>query len=236
MRQFKVSAEIRNEFGKNAARRIRRSGQIPVVLYGNRQEVLSLKVNPKELAAILHSSAGHNTIFALEILDHGTTQVMVKDWMSDPARGSLLHADLVRIAMDKTLQVEVPILAVGEAKGVKVQGGIFEFVLREVEVECLPVNIPENITIDVSDLELGANLRVSDLPVNPKFKILSDAGLVVAHVISPKAEKVAEPTAEPAVAEPEVIKKGKVAEEGEAAEAKPEEKEKEKEKEKKDRK
>ena len=236
MRQIIVRAEIRNEFGKNAARRLRRNGQIPAVLYGNRQEVLSLKVDLKELSAILHSGSGHNTIFAVEIQDHGTTSVMVKDWIDDPIKGSLLHADLLRIAMDKALQVKIPVIALGEATGVKVQGGIFEFVLREVEVECLPVDIPENITIDVSNLELGANFRVSDLPVSPKFRILSDADLVVAHVISPKAEKVAEPTAEPTVAEPEVIKKGKVTEEAGTAEAKPEEKEKkdkEKEKEKK---
>jgi large subunit ribosomal protein L25 len=217
---------MRNEFGKNAARRIRRAGQIPAVLYGNRQEVLSLSLNPGELAAILHSASGHNTIFTLDVQDRDSTPVMIKDWTNDPIKGHLLHADLVRIAMDKTLQLKVPILALGESKGVKVQGGIFEFVLREVDVECLPADIPENITVDISDLEIGANLRVSDLPVNPKVKVLSDSDLVVAHVISPKAEKVEEPTAEPAAAEPEVIKKGKVAEEGEAVEPKPEDKEK----------
>jgi large subunit ribosomal protein L25 len=226
MQQIIVTALLRNEFGKNAARRIRRAGQIPAVLYGNRQEVLSLSLNPKELAAILHSASGHNTIFTLDVQDRDSTPVMIKDWTNDPIKGNLLHADLVRIAMDKTLQLKVPIVAVGEAKGVKVQGGIFEFVLREVDVECLPANIPKNITIDISDLEIGANLRVSDLPVNPQVKVLSDSDLVVAHVISPKAEKVEEPTVEPTVAEPEVIKKGKVAEEGEVVEPKPEDKEK----------
>ena len=143
--------------------------------------------------------------------------------------------------MDETLQVSVPITATGEAKGVKLQGGIFEFVLREIEVECLPSDIPENITIDVSELELGANLRVSDLKVDSKIRILSDPELVVAHVIAPKEEKVEEPVAEVTAAEPEVIKKGKVAtegEEGEAAksESKDKDKDRDKDKDKKEKK
>ena len=226
MKQFTVSAEIRKEFGKNAARRLRRSGKIPAVVYGKAQEVLSLTVDPKQLGAILHSATGHNTIFSLDIQNQPPASVLIKEWTHDPIKGNLLHADLLRVALDKALQLKVTISAVGEPKGVKVQGGIFEFVLREVEIECLPADIPENITIDISDLEIGANLRVSDLRVDSKIKILSDPDLVVAHVISPKAEKVAEPGVEPAVAEPEVIKKGKVTEEGEAAEAKVEDKEK----------
>jgi len=232
MEEFNVTAEIRNQTGKNAARRLRAAGKIPAILYGRQEDSVALSLNPKELSAILHSGTGHNTIFSLEIQERGTTSVMIKDWQFDPIKDNLLHADLVRIVMDKALHVKVPITAVGEAKGVKVQGGIFEFVLREVEVECLPSDIPEHITIDVSNLEIGANFRVSDLPVDPKIKILSEADLVVAHVIAPKEEKVPEPAVEAVVAEPEVIKKGKVAEEGEEGEAKPEEK-KEKEKEKK---
>jgi large subunit ribosomal protein L25 len=226
MKQYTVSAEVRKEFGKNAARRLRRAGMIPAVVYGNAQQVIPLTVDPKQLGAIFHSGAGHNTIFALDIQNQPPVSVMIKEWINDPIKGNLLHADLVRVALDKTLQVEVAISAIGEPKGVKVQGGIFEFVLREVEIECLPADIPENITIDISELEIGANLRVSDLPVGPKIKVLSDPDLVVAHVISPKAEKVPEPGVEPTVAEPEVIKKGKVAEEGEVPEAKVEDKEK----------
>jgi large subunit ribosomal protein L25 len=234
MPQFNVTAEVRNQFGKNAARRLRAAGKVPVILYGNKQEVLSLSVSPKELTAILHSSTGHNTIFSLEIQDHPTTSVMYKDWQFDPIKGNLLHADFLRIAMDKVLQVKVPIIAKGEAKGVKEQGGIFEFVLREVEVECLPADIPENITIDITPLELGKNIRVSDLPVGPKVTLHSEADLVVAHIITPRAEKVAEAPVEEAAAtvEPEVIKKGK-AEEGEGAEVKGDEKKEKKEKEKK---
>ena len=221
-----VTAEVRTVRGKNAARQMRRMGMIPAVLYGRQQASLVLSVNPKQLSAIIHSSRGYNTIFTVEIKGGESTSVMLKDWQFDPIKGNLLHADLMRIAMDKLLQLRIPVVTTGEAKGVKVQGGIFEFVLREIEVECLPADIPESITIDITDLEIGANVRVSDLPVDPKFKILSDAELVVAHVISPKEEKPAEVVAEEAPAEPEVIKKGKVATEEEGEEGKPEEKKK----------
>ena len=226
MRQFNVTSETRTEFGKNATRKLRRAGKVPAVLYGHKEETLALSLNPKELLAVLHSATGHNSIFSLDIQDGPSTSVMVKDWQYDPIKGNLLHADLLRIAMDETLQVNVPITTTGEAKGVKEQGGIFEFVLREVQVECLPAEIPENITIDISKLEIGSNLRVSDLPLDSKIKMLSDPDLVIAHVIAPKEEKATEVIAEqPATAEPEVIKKGKVAaEEAEGEEAKTEEK------------
>jgi len=232
MPQFNVAAEAREKRGKNAARQLRLSGKIPAVLYGNNEGPVALSVSPKELSSILHSATGHNTIFTLTFQDAKTTSVMLKDWQFEPIKGHLLHADLVRIAMDKVLQLNVPITAVGEAKGVKLEGGIFEFVLREVEVECLPTDIPEHIDIDISELSIGSNFRVSDLKVNPKVKILSDPELVIAHVITPKEEKVAEPVVEAAVAEPEVIKKGKVAteEEGEPAAKGEEKKEREKEK------
>ena len=234
MPQFNVAAEVRDQRGKNAARRLRMAGKIPAVLYGHNEDAVAVAVNPKELSAILHSQTGYNTIFTLTFQGSGkATAVMLKDWQHDPTKGNLLHADLVRIAMDQTLQLSVPITTTGEAKGVKLQGGIFEFVLREVEVECLPTDIPEHLTIDVSELEIGANFRVSDLNVDSKVKILSDPELVIAHVVAPKEEKVPEPVEVAAPTEPEVIKKGKVAAEGEEPEAaKPEEK-KEREKEKK---
>ena len=233
MPQFNVAAEIREKRGKNAARQLRMSGRIPAVLYGNNEGAVALSVSPKELSSILHSATGHNTIFTLTLQNAKPTSVMLKDWQFEPIKGHLLHADLVRIAMDKMLQVNIPVTTVGEAKGVKLEGGIFEFVMREIEVECLPSDIPENIEIDISELSIGANFRVSDLKVSSKVKILSDPELVIAHVITPKEEKVEEPVAEAVVAEPEVIKKGKVATEEEAeAPAKGEEK-KEKEKEKK---
>jgi len=229
-----VTAEVRTTRGKNAARLLRRMGMVPAVLYGHKKDSIVLSVNPKQISAVIHSSRGYNTIFTVDIKNGESTSVMLKDWQFDPVSGNLLHADLVRIAMDKLLQLRIPVIATGEAKGVKLQGGIFEFVLREVEVECLPADIPESITIDISDLDLGANVRVSDLPVDPKFKILSDPELVVAHVVSPKEEKVEEVAVAEAPAEPEVIKKGKVAteEEGEEEKEKSEEKKKPEEKKK----
>ncbi len=214
MKSFHVSAEVRSSQGKNAARRLRSQGRIPAVLYGQQQAALSLSVDPGELLAILHSAAGHNTIFSLKVKNQGATSVMMKEWQFDPIKESLLHADFLRIAMDNALQVSVPIMPVGVAKGVKDQGGIFEFVLRQLEVECLPADIPEHISVDISRLEIGSSLRVADLAADPKLKILSDADLVVAHVITPKEEKVeaeAVPVEglEEAAGEPEVIKKGK---------------------------
>ncbi len=215
MNSIQVSAEVRSSYGKNAARQLRCRGRIPAVLYGRREAALSLSVDPKDLLAILHSAAGHNTIFSLEVKDQGTTSVMLKEWQLDPIKETLLHADFLRIAMDNALQVSVPVLPAGVATGVKDQGGIFEFVLRQLEVECLPADIPEHITADISHLEIGSNLRVADLQVDPKLKVLSDLDLVVAHVVAPKEEEEAA-AAEEAVApglaeeeEPEVIRKGK---------------------------
>ena len=214
MKSIQVSAEVRSSYGKNAARRLRSEGRIPAVLYGQREAALSLSVDPKDLLSILHSAAGHNTIFSLDVEKQGSTSVMLKEWQFDPIKGTLLHADLLRIAMDNALHVSVPVLPVGVAAGVKDQGGIFEFVLRQLEVECLPADIPEHITADISHLEIGSNLRVSDLTVDPKVKVLSDPDLVVAHVVPPKEEEVvaAEEVAAPGLEEeeePEVIRKGK---------------------------
>ena len=220
MKSIQVSAEIRSSRGKNAARQLRHQGRIPAVLYGRKQAALSLSLDPKELVGILHSAARHNTIFSLDLKDQGSTSVMLKEWQFDPVTETLLHADLLRIAMDNTLHVSVPVLPVGLAAGVKDQGGIFEFVLRQLEVECLPADIPKHISADISHLEVGSNLRVSDLLVDSKLKVLSDLDLVVAHVVAPKEEE--EEAADAAVAagevaaagseeegEPEVIRKGK---------------------------
>ena len=215
MKSIQVSAEVRSSYGKNAARQLRCQGRIPAVLYGRREAALSLSVDPKDLLAILHSAAGHNTIFSLDVKEQGTTSVMLKEWQLDPIKETLLHADFLRIAMDNALQVSVPVLPVGVATGVKDQGGVFEFILRQLEVECLPADIPEHIAADISHLEIGSNLRVADLPVDPRLKVLSDPDLVVAHVVAPKEEEEAV-AAEEAVApgleeeeEPEVMRKGK---------------------------
>lgn len=229
--------------GKNVARRLRRAGSIPGVVYGAKKPVLAVSVNPKQLTQILHSQAGHNTIFDLKV-GAESAKVMIVDWQYEPVNGALLHVDLKRIAMDQRLRVKVPVLLQGEAEGVKQQGGILEQVQREVEIECLPGDIPSHFDADVHELVFGKVLRVSDLPHDPKWKFLTDANQPVAHIVSVKEEAVPTPeaaaeAAAAAPAEPEVIKKGKqeVPEEGAVAEAaaapaKPEKAEK-KEKEKK---
>lgn len=230
---FTVEAEPREDFGKNAARRMRRTGRIPGVVYGGGGPVIPLTVDPDGIRRILHSESGHNAIFTLEIRGKAPARVMIRDWQSEPVHGGLLHVDLVRIALDAKLKLKVPIHVTGEPEGVKVQGGIFEFVLRELEVECLPDNIPEALTVDVTPLTIGHNLRVADLPVGPKVKVLTDANRVVAHVVALRAEEEEKPAevAEAAPAEPEVIRKGKAEEEGAEEKAGEEKKEKGKEKE-----
>jgi large subunit ribosomal protein L25 len=225
---FSVEAEARETFGKNAARRLRQTGRIPAVVYGGGGPTLSVAVDPKAIMRILRSEAGHNAIFTLQIPGKAPARVMLREWQWEPINGSLLHVDMVRIARDEKLRVRVPIRVTGEPQGVKIQGGVFEFILREVEVECLPDNIPEHITVDVTELTIGRQLRVSDLPVSESVKVLAEPGRVVAHVVAPKAE--AAPAAEAVEAaaagpaEPELIRKRKPEEEGAEEAAEEEEK------------
>jgi len=215
-----IAAEPREDFGKNCSRRLRRSGRIPAVVYGGGGPAIPITVNPRGLSPIVHSEAGHTVILNLEVRGRAPARVMLKDWQVEPIHGELLHVDLVRIASDAKLKLKVPIHVTGQPKGVKVQGGIFEFVLRELEVECLPDDIPEHVTVDVTELLIGRHLRVSDLPIGPRVKVLTDPARVVAHVVALRAEeKPAEVVAEVAPAEPEVIRKGKAEEEGEGKEA-----------------
>ena len=226
MEQFTVEAEIRSERGKNAARRARGTGRIPAVLYGGKGEAIAVAVNAKQIAGILRSEAGHNTIFTVKVAGHKDVKVMLKDWQVDPVKGSLLHVDLMRVAMDARMRVKVPVHFFGEPQGVKLQGGIFEVVTREVEIECLPADIPDEFKMDVAPLMIGKHLRAADLPFDPlKVKLLTDPERVVAHVVALKKEEevaapeVAAAVVEAAPAEPEVIKKGKKeAEEGEEGE------------------
>lgn len=212
--------------GKNEARRLRASGRIPAVLYGAKKQAVAISVDPKQISRILHSESGHNTIFELKVGSE-SAKSMVVDWQYDPLSGKLLHIDLKRIAMDEKMRVKVPIMLVGEAPGVKQQGGLLDQVLREVEIECLPGDIPSHIDADVSHLEFGHVLRVSDLPHDGKVKFITDEQQTVAHVTHVKEEEVAptpEAVAEAAAAapaEPEVIKKGKQETEEEAAEPAP---------------
>jgi large subunit ribosomal protein L25 len=227
-----LEAQPRDAGTKNDARRVRREGKIPAVVYGAGKQALTVSVDPRQVSRILHSETGHNTVFDLA-MDGERTKAMIVDWQYEPIKGSLLHIDLKRIAMDKKLTVNVPIELVGEPAGVKQQGGILEQITREVEVECLPGDIPNEIELNVSELVFGTVLRISDLPKNDKIKYLSDPEQPVAHIITIKEEEV--PAAEAiageaaaAPAEPEVIKKGKqeTAEEGAAEAAKPEKAEK----------
>jgi len=233
--QNTLEAEPREPGTKNQARRVRREGRIPAVVYGASKESLSVSVDPRHVLRILRSDSWHNTIFDLSLNGGERTKAMIVDWQYEPIKGHLLHIDLKRIAMDKALRVSVPVVLQSVPVGVKTEGGILEQMLREVEIECLPGDIPSHIDVDVSELTFGKVLRVADLPHNEKLKFLSDANQPVAHVTSVKEEVVATPEAVAAEAgatpaEPEVIKKGKgETEDGDAAE-KPEKGEKKSEK------
>ena len=225
-----LEAQTRQPGTKNEARRVRRDGKIPAVVYGAGKESLSISVDPRVVTRILNSETGHNTIFDLS-LNGEKTKAMIVDWQYEPIKGRLLHIDLKRIALDKVLRVSVPIFLIGEATGVKQEGGILEQMLREVEVECLPADIPSHIDADVTELTFGKVIRVSDLPHSVKIKFLTDENQPVAHVTSVKEEVAVTPEAAAAEAaaapaEPEVIKKGKQETEEEGAEAAPEKAEK----------
>ena len=225
-----LEATPRDTFGKNEARRTRREGLVPAVLYGTTTEggnksATPIAVNPKALSKILHSESGANTLIALKLAGAGDARVLVKEYQLDPVTHQLLHADFYRVRMDRAIRVTIPVIVKGEPKGVKQQGGILEFIRREIEVECLPADIPEHVEIDVSELMLHQGVRVRDLTVDPKWKPVSDADMMLVHVIMPKAEEVAAPAeaaaaAPAAPAEPEVIKKGKKEEAAEEEEKK----------------
>ena len=224
-----VEAQPRAEAsrGKNEARRVRAAGRIPGVLYGAKKATVAVTLDPTQITRILHSESGHNTIFDLQV-GNEKAKVMIVDWQHDPMYDKLLHIDLKRIAMDEKIRVNVPIHLTGEAEGVKQQGGILDQVLREVEVECLPGDIPSHIDADITHLVFGTVLRVSDLPHAGKLKFITDETQTVAHItsvkeeVAPTPEAVAEAAAA-APAEPEVIKKGKQEAEEETAAAAAEE-------------
>ena len=221
-----LDAKKRDGRGKNEARRLRVSGQIPAVVYGARKEGqlpegVPVAVDPKEVLRILHSESGANTLINLK-LDGGESRVMVRDYQLDPITHQLLHADFYQLAMDKAITVSVPILVKGEPVGVKKEGGLLDFVTREIQVQCLPTDIPEHIDIDVSELALHQSIRVKDIATNPKWKAMTDGETMLVHVVMPKAEESAATAATEegaaaapvaaAPAEPEVIKKGKTEE------------------------
>jgi len=199
--------------GKNEARRLRASGRVPAVVYGAKKDAVAVSVDPKHISKILRSASGHNTIFDLQVGPE-KTKAMIVDWQYEPIKGKLLHIDMKRIAMDEKIRVKVPVHLVGEAAGVKTQGGIMDQVLREVEIECLPGDIPSHFDADVSEMVFGQVLRVADLKHGGELKFVTDETQAVAHVTAVKEEVVATPDAAAAdaaatTAEPEVIKKGK---------------------------
>lgn len=224
-----VDAEARASRGKNEARRTRRAGMIPAVIYGAYKDPVSVSVNPRQISQILHSKTGHNTIFNVNVKGGESTPVMVVEGQLDPVKGSLLHVDLKRIDLTKRIRVAVPVAAHGDPTGVKQQGGLLELVTREIEIECLPDEIPGHFTVDVSELMIGQSKRASDITLTGSMKLMSHADAVIAHVVTIKivaeptpAETAAAPAAEAAPTEPEVIKKGKKEEEGAPAEGKAE--------------
>src|SRR5438876_524103 len=224
-----LEAITRDTSGKNEARRTRREGRVPAVVYGASTEGASrtttpIAVEPKALLKILHSESGANTLISLRLPGTGDAKVLVKEFQIDPLTRQVLHADFYRVAMDRVIQVTIPVTVHGEPKGVKQQGGVLEFIRREIVIECLPGDIPENVDIDASELMLHQGVRVRDVATNPKWKAVTEGEAMLVHVIMPKAEEVAAPadataaaaTATPA--EPEVIKKGKKEEAEEAPE------------------
>ena len=207
MPEVVVAKARQGKFNKNAARRVRVAGKIPAVLYGAGADPVAIEVEPKQITRILYSETGHNTIFDVEIEGGAKAKAMIADWQIEPIKDSLIHVDFKRIALDKLLKLSVRVKLVGVPVGVKVGGGILDQVMREVEIECLPADIPGHIDVDVTALAVGGAIRVSDLPHGDKIKFLDAEDATVAHVVSIREEAAA--TEETAAAEPEVLKKGK---------------------------
>ena len=201
-----IAADHRASRGKNEARRLRVLKMIPAIVYGTGKDPIAVAVSPKEVNKILHSTTGHNTIFDVKVADGTSEPVMIVDWLRDPVKDNLLHCDFLRIDLTKRIVVKVPIHTIGDAKGVKLQGGLLEAIVREVEIECLPDDIPEMFNIDVADLQVHDAVRASSLPLTGSMKLVSSPDAVLVHVVTLKAEAVTE---EAKVAEPEVAKKGK---------------------------
>jgi len=223
MQQIVIEGKKREDRGKNAMRRLRSSGRVPGVLYGGAGKPVPVALEAQQLAPLFRTESGHNALLSVKIEGLNEELAVLKDWQRDPLHGSLLHVDLLRVAKDVRMRVRVPVHTVGDPQGVKIQGGVFEVVSRDVEIECLPMDIPEEFRVDVSGLMIGKQLRFSDLPLDSaKIKLVSEARTVIAHVVAPRKEEEVAPEAAAAAAatpaEPEVIKKGKKEEEGEGEE------------------
>lgn len=216
-----VNAEVRESRGKNEARRTRVRGMIPGVVYGAFQDPVSIAVSPKSIQQILRSKTGHNTIFNVDIAGHGSTPVMVVDEQYDPVKSHLLHVDLKRIDLTKRIRVSVPVTVHGEAKGIKLQGGLLEIITRSVEIECIPDEIPEQFSVDATELMIGNSVRAGEIQMPGSAKLVGNPDTVIAHVVGQRAEEAAPAADATAAAEPEVAaKKGKKEDEAPAADAK----------------
>jgi large subunit ribosomal protein L25 len=194
VKDFKVAAEARESRGKNEARRLRVKGLVPAIVYGGTDGPAAVSVDPKEINKILHSRTGHNTIFQLSITGTSDTPVMIVDWQHEPVKESLLHVDLKRIDLTQRITVKVPVVTLGDPKGVKLQGGIHEIVTREIEIECLPNDIPEQFEVDVAELSIGQSIRASEIPLVGSMTLLSPADAVISHVVSLRAERLRPPS------------------------------------------
>ena len=216
MSEVIVTAEERTELGKNANRRLRLGGKIPGVVYGRGLDPVSIAIDPSDLIEILESDSGRNTIFALDT-GKESKEVLIKDLQLDPIKGTLVHADFQYVSKDQVMEFQVPVELVGEAEGVKTHGGIMDVVLREIHVQCLPMDVPDNIRVDVTDIDIGGSIRVSELEIDTtNVTVLSDPELVVLSVLAPRVEEEPEVVVEEEEGvEPEVIKKGKEEEEAE---------------------
>ncbi len=211
-----VSAVAREgKFNKNAARRVRVAGKLPGVVYGAGLDAVALELDPKQMLRILHSQSGHNTLFDLTVdSPQGpvTAKAMIVDWQFEPIKDRLIHVDLKRIALDKLMKAEVPVQLIGTPYGVKIEGGLLDHALREVEIECMPGDIPSSIDVDVTDMKLGAEIRVADLPHGGKFKFVTDEDALVAHIVVVREDAAvleADAANAATATEPEVAKKGK---------------------------
>ncbi len=201
-----IVADVREERGKNAAFRLRAAGKSPATVYGLSSDPVAIAISPKEIGKILQSASGHNTVFTLDISGKENTLAMIIDWQLHPVKETILHVDLLRIDPAKRIHVKIPVHTSGDPKGVKIQGGIYDIVTREIEIECLPNDIPESYNVDVTELLIGQSVRASDIPLAGSAKLLSAPDLVISHVVSGKASAETETDAN---AEPEVVKKGK---------------------------
>ena len=201
-----ITVEPRETRGKNEARRLRVRGMVPAVVYGIGSDPMAIAINPKEVTGILKSGSGHNTIFDIDI-QGAKAPVMIVDWQHEPIKAQLLHVDLLRIDLSKRVVVKIPVHTHGEAVGVKIQGGQHEIITRDIEIECLPDEIPEVFNVDISKLSIGQSIRASDIPLAGSMRLISPADAVISHVIGMKA--ATDEAAATAVAEPEVVKKGK---------------------------